>query len=381
MRMMSKRLAILAAVALLSVGMTACGSSKSMYITDEVAESPMTAPSMAAQSNGTGGMKYGAAAQEFYDDSLEEEYAYNDDGGTDTRITDTAESSRKLVYNASLDVETTDYESLLAAVKSAVTEYGGYIESQNASDYSRYGTTGNRGRSAWIDARIPVAHYEDFMQGVSEQSHVLNRSENVDDITLNYVDQESRLGVYRTEQERLMDFLKSAETVEDMISIEARLSEVNANIESIESRLRTMDNQVDYATVNVSISEVIIYTETKEPELTPVERMTQGFKRSFDRMLIGLQNFGIAFVINLPYIILWVVIILVIILVISGIIKHSIKKSRKRKQGKQEAPQASPYTYTYAGASVPVTPVVTVPPVPPMPHTEPSEAAADGEHQ
>ena len=66
----------------------------------------------------------------------------------------------------------------------------------------------------------------------------------------------------------MMALLEQATSIEDIITIESRLSEVRYQIESMESQLRTFDNQVDYSTVSISISEV--------KELTPVVEESAG---------------------------------------------------------------------------------------------------------
>ena len=68
-------------------------------------------------------------------------------------------------------------------------------------------------------------------------------------MTLQYVDTESRLYRVRTEQESLLRLMEQAEQLEDVIAVQGRLTEVNYEIQSYESRLRAMDNQVTYSTL------------------------------------------------------------------------------------------------------------------------------------
>ena len=60
--------------------------------------------------------------------------------------------------------------------------------------------------------------------------------------------------------------MEKAESIEDIITIEQRLSNVRYQIESMEAQLRTYDNKVDYSTVHLDVSEV--------KELTPVHEET-----------------------------------------------------------------------------------------------------------
>jgi len=136
------------------------------------------------------------------------------------------------------------------------------------------------------------------------------------------------------EQERLLELLENAETIEDIITIEGRLSEVKYQLESMKSQLRTFDNKVTYSTVHIYIDEV--------KELTPVveqtagERIAEGFAESLRDIGEGFKEFFIGFVINIPYIIVWAVIIVIMafvaIKVIKVIEKYSSRKSEERRK-------------------------------------------------
>ena len=85
-----------------------------------------------------------------------------------------------------------------------------------------------------------------------------------------------------------MALMEKAESVDAMtIALETRLTEVRYQIQSMESQLRTYDNQVDYATITLSVEEVTIYTpDTQEPK-SDLQRMTDGFVTSVKRVLQG----------------------------------------------------------------------------------------------
>ena len=65
----------------------------------------------------------------------------------------------------------------------------------------------------------------------------------MDDVTLRYVDVDSHKKALETEQERLLALLEKAENVEDIITIENRLSDVRYELENYESQIRLLDNQ------------------------------------------------------------------------------------------------------------------------------------------
>lgn len=197
----------------------------------------------------------------------------NESAGSSDVLTD-----RKLIRKIQVSAETEDMDILLEDVNARIAQLGGYIESRNVENGSAYDAY--RDRSATLVIRIPAENLDAFLQQIDQASNVISTKESSDDITLQYVDTESRLKVLRTEEERLLEFLSQAQTVTEMLEIEARLTEVQSQIESLVSQLNTYDNLVDYGTVTLQIVEVEVYTEVEEEEPTMWEEIGQGFMDS-----------------------------------------------------------------------------------------------------
>lgn len=238
------------------------------------------------------------------------------------------DTSRKLIRNVTMDVETEEFETLYAKVNEKTKAYGGYVESSNVFNDSIY--NGNRLRNASLTIRIPQDKLDDFLANVAEISNVTSRSENVTDVTLQYVDMESHKKALEVEQERLLDLLEQAESVEDIITIESRLSDVRYQIESMESQLRTMDNQVNYSTVYLYIDEVKKLTPVEEQDTW--EKISSGFMNSLEDVGEGLSEFGVNVLIDLPYIVVFLIVLLIFILVIKGIVRGHKRRKIKREQ-------------------------------------------------
>lgn len=213
---------------------------------------------------------------------------------------------RKLIRTVGLSVETTDFDNLLESIRQSVTEQGGYIESSDVSGTSiSYSSNGRR--YAYLKVRVPADKLDGFLSQMNEQSNVTNRSENVQDVTLQYTDIESRKKSLTIEQERLWALLEKADTLEAVIALEERLSEIRYELEGFESRLRTYDNQVDYSTVDINISEVTIFTPTV-PDSVAV-RIQKGFIRNLENVGTSMTDFAVWFISHLPALTVLVVII------------------------------------------------------------------------
>lgn len=241
-----------------------------------------------------------------------------------------AATGRKLIKTVNISTETEDFDTLVPNLQKQVEALGGYIESISVYDVGSYYVEEQhvKQRCANLTARVPKEKLDGFLAQVGEQTNVTSRSENVEDVTLQYVDLESHKKALLTEQDRLLTLLGQAETVEDIIAIEGRLSEVRYQLESMESQLRTYDNRIDYSTVYLNIDEVRKYSAPQTA--TAWERIASGFSKSIEDIGFGIRDFAIGFVIDIPYFVFWIVIIVVAVLVFRIVRKLWRKRKAKR---------------------------------------------------
>lgn len=282
---------------------------------------------------------------EYIDEEYTEEAVEEYDSGMDAEMLDESASNRKLIRNVSMDVETEQFDALIGQIEEKTKALGGYIE--DSYTYNGRSYRSNDTKNANLTIRIPSVKLDEFLSAVSEQSNVTSKNETVTDVTLQYVDLESHKKALEAEQERLLEMIEQAETVEDMITIESRLSEVRYQLESQESQLRTFDNQIQYSTVYLTIAEVEKYTPVAER--TFFEKISDGFTDNLAGVAEDLVNFVIWFISSLPYLVVWGIIIAIAVKLIGkgirdkkerkerGIDKKTQKAERKAKKAEKKA--------------------------------------------
>lgn len=254
--------------------------------------------------------------------------------GGKTDLSQSVASNRKLIKNVNLSVETQEFEALCTRIESKVEKLGGYIEDCQINGNNLYSNYNRRNASYTV--RVPVAKLGDMVTEVTEHSNVTNKNESAKDITLAYVDTKSHKEALEVEQERLMALLEQADTVDSIIALESRLTNVRYELQGLESQLRTYDNLVDFSTVYIDVSEVIEYTPEVVEPVSDWERLTQGFADSVKDVVKGLKNFFIGLVIALPYLLVWAVVIVIIVLIVKAIIKGAVKKHTNCKEKVQQ---------------------------------------------
>ena len=232
----------------------------------------------------------------------------------------------KIIHKVDLDVETLEFDDLISNIEEEIEKLGGYVETSNIRGRKSNSVNGNR----WgeIVARIPKDNLGGFVDLVYENSNVVSRTKTSENVTLDYVDTESRKKALEIEQERLFDLLDKAKELEEIITLESRLSNVRYELQNYETKIRTIDNQVDYSTVTINITEVERIVPKVEEKATVYSRIKTGFSETIYDISENLKDFFVWFVINLPYLIIWAVAIIIVVLVLK---KSAFKKNRKEK--------------------------------------------------
>lgn len=250
---------------------------------------------------------------------------------TDTGASTTAvPQNRKWIVTVDMDAETEDLDALLESITSQIESLGGYVEDQRVTNGSRYSTS--RYRSASLTVRIPAEDVDSFTQKVSGVCNVVRSSKSLEDVTLTYVATESRMNALQTEEDRLLELMEQAETMADLLEIEARLTDVRYELERVTSQLRVYDNLVDYATIYLGIDEVTEYTPVEEETLW--QRISGGFVRSLKGLGETLLDVAVWLIVNLPYLVVFAAIAWAVIAIIRRLKRRKAVKKAPRKDTK-----------------------------------------------
>lgn len=250
--------------------------------------------------------------------------------GDSTALSNVADPTRKLITNVDLQVETEHFNDMIKNVEDKVTQLSGYVESMNTSYYYTYESgIETKLQRAYYTVRIPATDLKSFVTMVEEETNVLSRSQSVRDVTLNYVDTESRKEALQVEYDSILNLLAQADTIETIIALESRLSDLRYEIDSLESQLRTYDNKVNYSTVTLTISEVMRYTPVITKEQTTTDKIVTGFKESIQDIKEWFVDMAVSFIISIPYLALWLFVLAIPTVIIVVLIKKNMKKNVK----------------------------------------------------
>jgi hypothetical protein len=149
---------------------------------------------------------------------------------------------RKLVRRANISIRVQNPEKTCAALAALMEQHGAYASSMNVWENSRSYTI-----------RVPAASYTALLSALDGMGRVLHRSESAEDVTLRYYDLEGRLATKRALLGTYRSYLARAANIEEILSVEAKIAELEDDIDGTGKELRSLANMVDYATVDLEI--------------------------------------------------------------------------------------------------------------------------------
>ncbi len=237
--------------------------------------------------------------------------------------------SEKIIYSAQAQIETLDFDASTAAVQSLMEQYNAFLESSSVSGGHLGSDPSSSLRWASYILRVPREYYGAMTGDLDTVGSVISLTSYADNITAQYTDTESRLQTYEIEEQRLLDILAQAESVEDMIQLESRISDVRYQKESLTAQLQNWDNQVSYSTVDIFIQEVQVLTPEPEAEKSYWQQVGDGFLSTLRAMGRTGKTLLRLLVAALPVLVLVALVVLAVVLTV-----------RRRKKAAQTTPHS-----------------------------------------
>ncbi|RED36893.1 DUF4349 domain-containing protein [Paenibacillus sp. VMFN-D1] len=231
--------------------------------------------------------------------------------------------NKKLIYKAHLVMEIQDYAKAQTEVRNMVTLSGGYIVNFSETD-----SASERGGTFIL--KVPASGFSSFLNRLEQIKHdSLQRSIEGQDVSEEYVDLQARLKAKQVMEEQYIAFMKKATKTSDLVAFAKELERVQEEIEQIKGRMRYIDQNVAYSTVELRIYQ----PEKTLPKAEPDRQQAPLGKRAGDALQGSMDV--------LTQIVQWIIVILsgaVPVLILAAIVLLIVWMVRKgRKQQRAEA--------------------------------------------
>ena len=162
-------------------------------------------------------------------------------------------ANRMVIYTAYLTLEVDSVDAAIAQIMQTASAVGGYVAGMDI--YTRDST-----KAGYITIKVPQKSFYQVLDQLKQLGEVKGETINTEDVTEQYIDLQARLNNLQKQEQRLLEILEMAETVDEVLAVEKELERVRGEIESLTGQLQYIERRVDYSTITINLVE-----RTEEP--------------------------------------------------------------------------------------------------------------------
>ena len=240
---------------------------------------------------------YGSKSINAVEDGAEygDTYVANEDmaegDSVNNRLFTQSEKNQKLVYTGDVTIGTENIKKSYKKITEKMEEFGATFESVNES--SSYKT---------MTIRVSKDKFMALYESLSEvDGNITYSNISITDMTKSYTDNERRLDILKTEYDELKSLMKSANKVEDILSVRDRLSEITYEMEELKGSNDAIDYDSNFSRLEVTLqltgsaSPVSFWYQIKEAFSNSIYAIKALFLFLVEIWWVILAGFGIFF--------------------------------------------------------------------------------------
>ncbi|HZR28678.1 MAG TPA: DUF4349 domain-containing protein [Terriglobales bacterium] len=162
----------------------------------------------------------------------------------------TAPNGPMIVRTAALSLTTKEFDKARGGMEEILKRHGGYMGQLNVSAPSE------SGRSLTATLQVPSDQLDATLAELKKLGRVEGESQNGEEVTQRYVDLQARIVNARNTEAQLTDILRNRTgKLSDVLAVEEEISRVRGEIERMEAERKNLAHQVDFATLNATLTE------------------------------------------------------------------------------------------------------------------------------
>ncbi|WP_244931661.1 DUF4349 domain-containing protein [Nocardioides sp. W7] len=290
---MRRTLAAVAAASLLALSAcSSAGDGESDAGGDAGGTAEIQAPAGAAAPSEAEGGRADLARDSLYDADLASSGDQPDQPAADERA---------IISTGNVALRSPDAAQALFDVEKVVDRFQGEVEQKNTETDK----SGEVVRSRLV-LRIPSDRFAEAMTALEGTADLISSGSDSKDVTTQVLDVDIRVRVQRRSIERIALLLDRAESIRDIVSIEAQLSQRQADLASLEKQQEVLADQTSMSTISVSVE------RTSKEQAATEEKDEAGFLGGLDAGWDALKTFGVGLATFLGAVLPWTVVLLVL---------------------------------------------------------------------
>ena len=220
-------------------------------------------------------------------------------GGVPGRAAYIPQADKKVIHTAELSLVVDNVEEASAKIRSFTLRADGEI------DQARIWSLSEKTREGELHIRIPAEDLEPALKQFKAVGlRVTNEQLNATDVARQFADNAARMHSLQAEEQQYLQILKQAKSIQDILDITEKLTDVRTQIEQLQANIDLMSHDIAMSLVTIGLS-----------QNAPVSESLGGWhpllnaRRSFKNMVENLGDWIdaiISFAIFLPVIALWI---------------------------------------------------------------------------
>jgi Domain of unknown function (DUF4349) len=190
------------------------------------------------------------------------------------------EKNTKIIKDGQVEMEVSDIAPAKSGIDAIVKKYQAYYELDefSANDYSSTYSLKIRSKADQFDALV------NSLLTMGNGAVIKHKNINARDVTMEYIDTESRMKSGKAYVERYKHLLAKAHSIKDILELENIIQQKQAEIESYEGRLKYMNDQIAYSTLSLTLTQKHEYY-AEETKIHFGQKLVNAVKQGFDVLL------------------------------------------------------------------------------------------------
>jgi len=160
---------------------------------------------------------------------------------------------QRIIRTATVTLKVIDGEggvsSALESVRVMATAKGGFVFSSNSYvEQDR--------QFAQVTIQVPVEQFDTTMNDLRNAQfveEVVREESSSQDVSEEFVDNESRMNALRETERRYLALLAQADTIDDILRLEQELTEIRSQVETIQGRQNYLEQVTSFSTITVAL--------------------------------------------------------------------------------------------------------------------------------
>ncbi|MBC8048041.1 MAG: DUF4349 domain-containing protein [Fimbriimonadaceae bacterium] len=193
---------------------------------------------------------------------------------------------RKIIKEGEVAFQTSDIIATEKFIKETITKVNGYIGSENIREVSER-------KEHVITVKVPAKNFDTFLSAISSNAGEFDKKNiTTKDVTEDFIDTEARIKAMQTVEARYFELLKQAKNIEEMLKVEAELTNVRQQIESAQGHINYLTDKTSFSSLTIIFyPPPVVLAELKV--ITFGEKFKHGLQNGWQiilSILIGLAN-------------------------------------------------------------------------------------------